>query len=237
MRSQALFRRSRSLLIFSTRPRSRPFLSSSPPPLPHRKKESSRLFARGKRLSSSATTSSVTESINSPPELPEDGPGTPDGDNNSSPDPPAEGFEKPRQRRARVVTTNKDPEPLQLPDGLNILWMPEEESLKSDVTYTSSLPPPEIFDDALNNLLITLHPQTQHRATYASPLGPPIEPTFSLYCPIEGGDYVIDATVRELARRLGAEVLVLDAVQLAAGEWGHFGSGDFSIHTPPAKQY
>jgi hypothetical protein len=46
-----------------------------------------------------------------------------------------------------------------------------------------------------------------------------------LYCPIEGGEYVIDETVRELARRTGSEVVVLDAVQLAAGEWGHFGKG------------
>jgi hypothetical protein len=42
---------------------------------------------------------------------------------------------------------------------------------------------------------------------------------------IEGGEYVIDATVRELARRTNAEVLVLDAVHLAAGEWGAFGKG------------
>jgi hypothetical protein len=124
------------------------------------------------------------------------------------------------------VTTNKDPELFQLPDGLDILWSPAEESLESCETHASALPPPEIFDDALNNLLITLHPQTQHRATYASPLGPPTEPTLALYCPIEGGDYVIDATVRELARRSGAEVLVLDAVQLAGGEWGHFGVGN-----------
>ena len=40
---------------------------------------------------------------------------------------------------------------------------------------------------------------------------------------------MIDATVRELAKRTGAEVLVLDAVQLAAGEWGEFGPGTKSI--------
>jgi hypothetical protein len=37
---------------------------------------------------------------------------------------------------------------------------------------------------------------------------------------------VIDETVRELARRTGAEVVILDSVQLAAGEWGHFGKGE-----------
>lgn len=89
----------------------------------------------------------------------------------------------------------------------------------------SELPPPEVFEEALHNLHITLHPQTQHRATYASASGPLVEPTLGLYCPIEGGDYIIDATVRELARRTGAEVLVLDAIHLAAGEWGQFGKG------------
>lgn len=238
MRSQALFRRSRSLLNISTRPRPRPVLSSSSPLLPHRRKESSRIISRAKRLSSSATNSSASELINPPPEPPEDGSGASNGDSNGS-GPPAEGSEKPKQRRARVaVTSNKDPEPVQLPDGLDILWTPVEESLESDETHASALPPPEIFDDALNNLLITLHPQTQHRATYASPLGPPTEPTLALYCPIEGGEYVIDATVRELARRSGAEVLVLDAVQLAAGEWGHFGPGDCLIHNfLTAKQH
>jgi hypothetical protein len=225
MRSQALFRTSRSLLNVPTRFRSRPVIYSSSPPAP-RRNESSPTTGRGKRLSSS---SSPIGSINPAPVLPDDGSGAASGED-GGPDPHAEGSEKPKQRRTRVgVTTSKDPEPFQLPDGLDILWSPAEESFEFDETHASALPPPEIFDDALNNLLITLHPQTQHRATYASPLGPPTEPTLALYCPIEGGDYVIDATVRELARRSGAEVLVLDAVQLAAGEWGHFGAGEFVI--------
>ena len=41
---------------------------------------------------------------------------------------------------------------------------------------------------------IALHPQTQHRAKYGS---------LALYCPIEGGDYVVDETVKELVRRAG----------------------------------
>jgi len=231
MRSQALFRRSRSFLNTPTRLRSRPVLTLSS--FPHRPKQSPRTSSRGKRLSSSITSN---ERIISSPELPEDGSGASCGDSNGS-DPPAEGSEKPKQRRTRVaVTTNKDPEPVQLPDGLDILWTPGEGSFESDGTDASALPPPDIFDDALNNLLITLHPQTQHRATYASPLGPPTEPTLALYCPMEGGEYVIDATVRELARRTGAEVLVLDAVQLAAGEWGHFGTGKFSTRTVVAAR-
>jgi hypothetical protein len=77
----------------------------------------------------------------------------------------------------------------------------------------------------LNNACLSLQPQTQHRATYTTSSGPPIEPSLALYCPIEGGNYVIDETVRELARRTGSDVVVLDAVHVAAGEWGHFGQG------------
>ena len=111
---------------------------------------------------------------------------------------------------------------MESPQGLNILLSIEQ----GDSSHTSALPPPEILEEALNKLQITLHPQTQHRATYSTPLGSPVEPTLGLYCPIEGGEYVIDATIRELALRTGSEVLILDAVQLAAGEWGHFGKGN-----------
>lgn len=136
---------------------------------------------------------------------------------------PAEDSDKSRTRRLRSTSpTSKDTEPMEFPEGLNILWSPVDgdPDLKP-----SELPPPEVFEEALHNLHITLHPQTQHRATYASASGPLVEPTLGLYCPIEGGDYIIDATVHELARRTGAEVLVLDAIHLAAGEWGQFGKG------------
>lgn len=72
---------------------------------------------------------------------------------------------------------------------------------------------------------MAFHPQSQHRGTFASGSGPLVEPSLALYCPIEGGDYIIDETVRELGRQTGAEVVVLDAVQLAAGECGLFGKG------------
>lgn len=133
--------------------------------------------------------------------------------------------EKPRVRRTRIVPPpSKDTEPVELPQGLDILWSPADEPYDLNSTQTA-LPPPEVFEEALHHLHITLHPQTQHRAVYPSTSGPPVEPTFGLYCPIEGGDYIIDTTVRELARRTNAEVLVIDAVQLAAEEWGQFGKG------------
>ncbi|KAG6818181.1 hypothetical protein H0H87_000086 [Tephrocybe sp. NHM501043] len=138
--------------------------------------------------------------------------------------------DKPKLRRPRLSPSKEPQAPsIELPDDLDILWTPSQER---DPLHASALPPPENFNDALNKLLITLHPQTQHRAAYTSPLGAPTEPTLALYSPIEGGDYIIDATVEELARRTGAEVLVLDAVQLAAGEWGHFGPAANSLSLP-----
>lgn len=115
---------------------------------------------------------------------------------------------------------HKDAAPLPS-DLTNILWSPDDH----DLSTSSSLPEGALFDDALNNLLITLQPQTQHRAVYPTSSGPPIEPTLAIYCPIEGGDYIIDETVHELARSSGSDVITLDAAQLAAGEWGTFGKG------------
>jgi hypothetical protein len=113
------------------------------------------------------------------------------------------------------------PQALQVPVEKSFFWthssLPEPEP--------STLPPPEVFEEILNNVHLALHPQAQNKATYSTPSGPPIEPTLALYCPIEGGNYVIDDTVRELARRTGSDVVVLDAVHIAAGEWGHFGQG------------
>ncbi|KAJ7685125.1 hypothetical protein DFH06DRAFT_30466 [Mycena polygramma] len=223
MRSQALVQRSRSLLKGprASVPRSL-FPSSS---RPSGKSPLARPAVYAKRLSSSSTPVSPSEPP--PLESPSDGPDAPV----NAATPPAEEPEK--AKRKTTTKASKEPEiPLELPDGLalEILWRPESDPGPSD---QGALPPPEIFNEALNNLHITLHPQTQHRATYPSPLGPPLlEPTLALYCPIEGGEYVIDATVRELARRTNAEVLVLDAVQLAAGEWGAFGKAANSLQLP-----
>ena len=118
----------------------------------------------------------------------------------------------------------------ELPASLDILWSPElhpRASTASDY-QNLDLPPSEIFEDVLDNLHVTFHPKTQHRATYTpqdGSGGSVVEPTMALYCPIEGGDYVIDETVKELAGRVGADVVVLDCVQLAAGSAGQFGPG------------
>ncbi|KAH8106988.1 AAA-domain-containing protein [Cristinia sonorae] len=112
-----------------------------------------------------------------------------------------------------------------LPDGLDILWTPSS-GAEGGSSYgpSSAIPPPEILDLILTNLHISLHPLAQHKATYISKSGPLIEPTLALYCPIEGGDYIIDAAMRELGNRAGVDVVVIDAAHIAAGECGHFGN-------------
>jgi len=175
-----------------------------------------------KRLASSTLTSDASDS-------------TPDPSSTGSvppadPSPPEEPEKPTRRTRVSPTTSTASPssqpeEAFRLPDDLNILWLPDDGQRETDFLNNDALPAPELFEEALTNLHITLHPHTQHRAAYVSSSGPPLEPTFALYCPIEGGDYVIDATVKELAHRTGSEVLVIDAVQLAAGECGHFGKG------------
>ncbi|KAG6814322.1 hypothetical protein H0H92_013447 [Tricholoma furcatifolium] len=204
MRSPAVLRKSK-VLLFSPRP----FSVLPPSSLPRRPSSPS----PRKRLSTTSNPSPVE------PPPPADAP---------EPLSSIEKDDKSKIRKRLSPQQESDPA-VELPANLDILWTPGPDP---DPFHASALPPPENFDDALNKLLITLHPQTQHRATYTSPLGAPTEPTLALYSPIEGGDYIIDATVAELARRTGAEVLVLDAVQLAAGEWGHFGPAANSLSLP-----
>ena len=189
----------------------------------------------GVHTRSSNAQKSAQDAEQSPIQLDADSPPHPDG----PPIPPSEPEKPPRRTKTSASSTSNastqrdresDPDDRpQLPQGLDILWLPHD--LPSlDSQRNNILPPPELFDDALTNLHIALHPHTQHRAAYVTATGLPIEPTLALYCPVEGGEYVLDETVRELARRTGAEVLVIDAVQLAAGEWGHFGKGKSSSH-------
>ena len=165
--------------------------------------------------------------------------------------------EKPTKRRTRTPkepSSEASPVPSSisasssLPPGLDVLWLPDDppttpigsppsdppsEASSSSSREQSALPPPEVFQEVLTNFLLTLHPQTQHKAAYATSASGPVETTLAIYCPIEGGDYVIDETVRELGRRTGAEVVVLDAVQLAAGESGQFGKGEHQMYFDP----
>ncbi|KZV71876.1 AAA-domain-containing protein [Peniophora sp. CONT] len=130
-----------------------------------------------------------------------------------------------------IITKDKreKPVPPSLPFNSDNFWSADE--LAANPPPASSLPPPDILDEALNNLAIALHPQTQHRAAYGG--GAP-EPSLHLYSPLEGGDYVLDDTVRELARRTGADVVVLDAAHMAAGAFGRYGSPAALLSFPGA---
>ncbi|KAJ7097985.1 hypothetical protein B0H15DRAFT_636081 [Mycena belliarum] len=222
--SQALIQRSRSLFKASRSPLSRAVLPRS---LPHAKKDPlCRPTPSSKRLSSTTPdASSEPPPLGSPSDAPEP------SLISAGPEPPTDEPEKSKRKSSKAPPKEPPEAPFELPEGLalDILWRPESDPGPS---RQGALPPPEIFDEALHNLHITLHPQTQHRAAYTSPIGPLLEPTLALYCPIEGGQYVIDETVRELARRTNAEVLVLDAAQLAAGEWGAFGKAANSLQLP-----
>ncbi|OAX43585.1 AAA-domain-containing protein [Rhizopogon vinicolor AM-OR11-026] len=227
MRSSTLIRRSRSLLKAST---TRTSIVHNPAIRLARvaRKDGTPPTRVYKRLASSTLTPDASDS-------------TPDPSYTGSVPPPAassppEEPEKPTKRTRVSTSSTASPssqpeEGSHLPDDLNVLWVSDGQA-ETDFVNNDALPPPELFEEALTNLHIALHPQTQHRAAYASSSGPPLEPTLALYCPIEGGDYVIDATVKELARRTGSEVLVIDAVQLAAGECGHFGKAASALQLP-----
>ncbi|KAJ3786811.1 hypothetical protein GGU10DRAFT_374546 [Lentinula aff. detonsa] len=229
MRSQTILRRSRGLL--RTRSTISLYSSSILPRLP-RKTAQKRFLpnSREKRLVSTDSQPVETSASSSPSDVPpEEPPAASEVPPESSPDDP----DKSKGKR-RVISSSslslREQDSIELPEGLRILWNPDE--LPAEPLNPGSVPPPEILEEVLHNLLVTLHPQTQHRAAYPPPLAQSEEPTLALYCPIEGGDYIIDSTVVELARRTDSEVLVLDAVQLAAGEWGYFGSAANSLKLP-----
>lgn len=147
---------------------------------------------------------------------------SPDADSTQSPDKPSPSSRGSAASDGRNGSGATPPPPaLEVPNEQNFFWT--YQSLSE--SESSTLPPPEVFEEVLNNVHISLHPQAQHKTAYTTPSGPPVEPTLALYCPIEGGNYVIDDTVRELARWTGSDVVVLDAVHMAAGECGHFGQG------------
>ncbi|KZP24799.1 AAA-domain-containing protein [Athelia psychrophila] len=225
-------RRSRSILKASTASyRSSNAIAARPNRLPRNTPaDGARTSRTWKRLASSSKPDTPVAGAEEP--TPEPAPAA--GANASpSPDSPPEDVEKADQekpKRRPRTSASKDSDPPQLPAGLNIIWDPELD--ETTLSSSPSLPPPELLEEALNNLHITQHPQTQHRACYPSASSPTVEPTMALYCPIEGGEYLVDDTVRELARRTGSDVVVIDAVQLAAGEWGHFGKAANAVKLP-----
>ena len=136
-----------------------------------------------------------------PPEEP-----TPEGDTAAK---------RPRTRRVRTSQEKEsDPPPRPvLPDSLltSITWTPEQDS--SD----AHLPPPYILDDIHAKLTVLFHPHAQSS-----------DPTLALFCPIEAGEWIVDETLQELARRSDLEIITIDAAHLAAGSAGDFGQGRYA---------
>ncbi|KAI0831419.1 AAA-domain-containing protein [Trametes gibbosa] len=229
MRSHLLARRTRSLVkTVAKYPRAQ-LSSTHAVRYPRKDPSSSQLSPHFARRAISSETSTHDQLESADPVAPvapsSDAPDTPSSDDVE---------DKPKRRTRVSSVTLRDADSVSLPPDLNILWTPEDEPSDplSSGTQSTTLPPPEIFNEVLHNLHIVLHPQTQHRAAYSSGGAPLSEPTLALYCPIEGGDYIVDATVREMARRTGADIVVLDAVQLAAGECGHFGKAASVLQLP-----
>ncbi|QRV80905.1 AAA family ATPase [Ceratobasidium sp. AG-Ba] len=88
-------------------------------------------------------------------------------------------------------------------------------------TESSALP--GNFENTLSQLRISLLAKTQRKAVRVAEGSNLVEPTLALYCPIEGGEYVIDRTIKELGERTNSDVQVIDLAQIAAGEWGVYG--------------
>jgi hypothetical protein len=65
-----------------------------------------------------------------------------------------------------------------------------------------------------------LHSASQHEGMNAA-----LEPVVGVYCPLEGGTYVLDVAIEEVASRVGAELVTLDAIELAAEGKGSLGPG------------
>lgn len=219
MRSRVAILHSRHRLSFPVHARQAlAFSSSSAGNLP-------RSIGSG-RVSDSAHTQQLSSSVTPPPE---------DG----SPSVDSAPTEKVKRKYTRSSTKSVENEvsDASTPRVLNvnlreILWQPNDPhppspptSPPGDEPFDAGLPEPWLLQDAYEALLLALHPQTQHRATYPTSSGLSAEPTLGFYCPIEGGDYVIDATVRNLAQRAKADVVVVDAVELSGGQHGMYGDG------------
>ncbi|QRV95349.1 AAA family ATPase [Ceratobasidium sp. AG-Ba] len=115
---------------------------------------------------------------------------------------------------------------IQLPAcALDAMW----KSQAMNTVDPRALPPSCYLGDALSQLRTTLLPKVQHNATHVGLGSQIVEPTLALFCPIEGGEYVIDATVKELAEKTNSEVQVIDMAQVAADRWGVFGESALGL--------
>ncbi|KDN33481.1 hypothetical protein RSAG8_13427, partial [Rhizoctonia solani AG-8 WAC10335] len=96
-----------------------------------------------------------------------------------------------------------------------------------------SLPPASLIEDAHTQLTLIFNSPTPQCPTDPKCDTPTNQSSLVLYCPIEGGERIIDATVQELARRVGAAVTTIDVVQQINEQAGSFwkASGDDETST------
>ncbi|CAE7145173.1 unnamed protein product [Rhizoctonia solani] len=78
----------------------------------------------------------------------------------------------------------------------------------------SNLPPDSLIGDAHTRLSLIFQSYASPRMNEAKCRNDANDPSLLLYCPIEGGEGVIDATVKELALRTCASVKTIDILQL-----------------------
>ncbi|CAE6460408.1 unnamed protein product [Rhizoctonia solani] len=116
-----------------------------------------------------------------------------------------------------------------------------QETNPTQDTDCSSLPPTSLIDDAYTQLSLILN-------SSAAQCDPPEsngldERTVILYCPIEGGESVVDATIQELSRKANATVETLDLVRIISELPGSFwrdaptSSDDTGDHSDPEKSH
>ncbi|THH19702.1 hypothetical protein EW146_g1544 [Bondarzewia mesenterica] len=134
------------------------------------------------------------------------------------------------------MASTESPESSQIPPSFleRFLWHPRHRcSVKGPNTVDQDnhdlTPSHPSFPDALVAEIqaiasFAFSQATDAQITIPSPSENLIERTIMLTCPHEGGNSVIDSVVKSVAAEHHADVLVLDALELAAGEFGALGA-------------
>jgi hypothetical protein len=104
----------------------------------------------------------------------------------------------------------------------------------------SSVAPAESPHDFQDEMLEEVHAAASlafsNSAQRASRGSDPKEPAIYLYCPYNNSNAVVDAAVKHLAFRHEADVVVLDASELARGKYGALGTGKFFLAFLPGRK-
>ncbi|KAG8708783.1 hypothetical protein FRC11_006183 [Ceratobasidium sp. 423] len=90
-------------------------------------------------------------------------------------------------------------------------------------TEYSNLPPPSLIDDIQTQLSVIFNSSAaQHRGKKSKAGAGTNDLSLVVYCPLEGGESVVDSTVQELARGTNATVQTIDLVQLIGKQPGTY---------------